>query len=637
MKKEYWVTCNREWQSPVFKNEFTLDELPKAAKIKICGLGFFELYINGRRVGRDYFVPVWSDYQKRDLSNLLYPLDDEFTHRVYYVVYDVGAYLRRGVNAVEVMLGNGWYRQNRRNIEGNLCYSGELKAAFRLTAVYDGKKTAIKSGADTVCREGFIIENNIYYGETHDYSRRDTGAWLPALKTAPPAAAFTKQDCPPDRVISSRKPALLYDYGDKKIYDAGANISGWARIISAGKNAAVRYAENIRDGALDFASAGGENQIKSDVFLNAPRGAVMHPHFTWHAFRYFEVEGRTADIAVDIVHADVKVIAKYKGENEIHKWLFDAFIRTQLNNMHAGVPSDCPHRERLGYTGDGQLVCETAFLTIDCKRFYKKWIRDILDCQDLKTGHVQHTAPFYGGGGGPGGWGGAIVIVPYYYYKYYKDKRILAKCLPHMLFWLESMRGFCENGLIVREREGGWCLGDWCAPDKMVLPESFVNTYFYIKCMRYVKELAAVLGEDIRLEKYIGDSLRAITQNYYDEKTQAFCGGVQGADAFGVDLGLGGEQTLDNLIKKYSSAQGFDTGIFGTDIVCKVLYENGGGDIVLRLLGLTGYPSFGYMKAQGATTLWENWNGADSQNHPMLGACVKYLLLIKNRQGGTGK
>ncbi|MCL2751494.1 MAG: family 78 glycoside hydrolase catalytic domain [Firmicutes bacterium] len=639
MKRLQWVTCPKAWQSAVFRANVGLDDTPEAAKIKICGLGFFELYINGARVGRDYFVPAWSDYEKRDLSTLIYPINGEFTYRVYYLVYDVARYLKKGENVIEALLGNGWYRQNKRNAEGNLWYGDELKLAFRLTAACGGKEMTVESGAATVCREGCIVENNIYFGETHDYARniplprRDDGEaagvvweWMPAQKTNAPEAIFAKQDCPPDRVIRSLKPALLHDCGDRKIYDAGENISGWARVVSAGETVTVRYAENVRNGALDFASAGGEGQIQSDTFLNAPPGTALHPRFTWHAFRYFEIAGRTGDVIVDVVHADVEVRAKYEGANEVHRWLFDAFIRTQLVNMHAGVPSDCPHRERLGYTGDGQLVCDTAMTLLDCRRFYKKWIQDILDCQDRRTGHIRHTAPFYGGGGGPGGWGGAVVIVPYMYYKHYGDKVLLKKCYKPMLRWLACMRGFAEGGLIVREIGGGWCLGDWCTPGKVLLPEPFVNTYYYVKCMRYIQETADILGEDADFAAEIDSSLSALTQNYYDEQTGSFCGGVQGADAFGLDLGLGGARTLDSLIAKYSSATGLDTGIFGTDVLCKVLYDNGRHDLVLRLLSLTGYPSFGHMKAQGATTLWETWNGDASHNHPMFGAAAKYLL-----------
>ena len=644
MKKMQWITCNKEWQSPVFRKSFTLENQPESAKIKICGLGFFELYINGKRVSEDYFQPVWSDYEKRDLSSVGDRSKDEFTHRVYYLVYDVKDYLRKGKNVIAVMLGNGWYRQNVRNVEGNLWYGEELKLAFKLTLKNGGMNNVIiTSDLQTKCRNGHIISNNIYYGETHDYALYedyfsvgyDDGDWENARKTNAPKAEFTKQDCPPDRVIRSVKPVLLYDYGKIKIYDAGENISGWAAVKALNPACgaiSVRYAEEIKEGKLNFASAGGEyvfdgkNQIQSDIYFNVPAGTFMHPHFTWHAFRYIEVTGENYELTVQVVHSDVPVIKEFKSGNEVHNWLFEAFIRTQLGNMHAGVPSDCPHRERLGYTGDGQLACDTAMTVLGCKKFYKKWIQDILDCQDIKSGHVQHTAPFYGGGGGPGGWGGAIVIVPYTYYKHYKDKKLLEKCLPHMLKWLGSMRGFCDKGLVVREYEGGWCLGEWCTPDKVTLPEPFVNTYYYIKCMRYVEEIGKILGKEIDLSQEISQSLNAIESNYYDKKTQTFCSSVQGADAFGLDLGLGGEQTFDNLVNKYSVATGFDTGIFGTDVLCKVLCENGRRGLVLRLLSLTEYPSFGYMKARGAATLWENWNGAESHNHPMFGACLKYLF-----------
>lgn len=638
MKKLQWLTCDADWQSPVFRKAFTLSKAPSAAKLKICGLGFFEAYINGRRVSADYFQPVWSDYQKRDLSSLLYPMPGaSFTHRVYYLVYDVAKYLRPGKNVIAVMLGNGWYRQTVRNAEGKLSYGDELKLAFELSYTgADGKKAAVTSGADMKCRQGHIIFNNIYYGEKHDYNLFEQffetdyndAAWERARLTAPPDAVFTRQDCPPDRVIRSVKPELLYDFGGRKIYDAGENISGWAAVRGQG-DITVRYAELLKDGAeLDFRTAGDNDfpqQIQTDAYLNVKHNMTLHPVFHWNAFRYFEVSGRVSDVRVDVVHADVKVMKEYKGDSPALQWLYGAFVRTQLSNMHCGVPSDCPHREKLGYTGDGQLACDTAMTILDCKKFYKKWIQDILDCQDRKTGHVRHTAPFYGGGGGPCGWGGAAVIVPYMYHKHYGGKELLARCWPHMLRWFKCMRGFSENGLIVREIEGGWCLGDWCTPGKVLLPVPFVNTYYYIKCMRYAVEIGGVLGRSAGLEKYIAESECAFKAAYYDEKTQSFCGGVQGADAFGADLGLGGEKTLGNLLSKYRGADCLDTGIFGTDILFNVLAANGEKDLILKLLSLAKYPSFGFWKESGATTLWECWDGG-SRSHPMFGACVKHLL-----------
>ena len=143
-------------------------------------------------------------------------------------------------------------------------------------------------------------------------------------------------------------------------------------------------------------------------------------------------------------------------------WLYEAYIRTQLDNYHGCIPSDCPHRERLGYTGDGQLTAETAMLLLDTKELYRKWYQDILDSQGAETGHIPHTAPFLGGGGGPGGWGCAVYQVPLAWAKIYGDDSLLVQGYDAILRWFDYMDAHSEKGLVVREEEGGWCLGDWC-------------------------------------------------------------------------------------------------------------------------------------------------------------------------------
>lgn len=294
--------------------------------------------------------------------------------------------------------------------------------------------------------------------------------------------------------------------------------------------------------------------------------------------------------------------------------------------MHGGVPSDCPHRERLGYTGDGQLVAEASMLFLDSRTFYEKWIRDVADCQDVNSGHVQHTAPLFGGGGGPGGWGSAIVLVPYAYYRVYGDKKILRKYFGNMLAYLRCMQGFCENSLVVKEREKGWCLGDWCTPDEVRIPEPFVNTFYYIRCMELVQEIAIIIGEKADYAEEISKAKMAMDREYFDELTGDYCQGVQGANAFALLIGLGDERTKENLLAHYRQLKAFDTGIFGTDILTEYLAKSGEIQLLFDLLSSDKYPSFGAMKKKGATTLWENWMGANSLNHPMFGACVKQFL-----------
>lgn len=442
---------------------------------------------------------------------------------------------------------------------------------------------------------------------------------------------FFVQDCPADRAERVIKPAKLFDLGEVSIYDMGENISGypvvWATVDGA--DITVRCSEEINpDGTLNFDSC-DRGQIQKDEYRNAKKGEECMPWFTWHGFRYFELTNNAEPVRCEVVHSDCAVTSSFESGSEMLNWLYDAYIRTQLSNMHSGVPSDCPHIERLGYTGDGQLCCEAAMMLLDSQKFYKKWLEDISDCQSVGNGHVQHTAPFMGGGGGPAGWGGAIAVVPYEMYKIYGDKETFRRYLPKILRYFDYLDSRSSGGLVCREEEGGWCLGDWCPPEPITICEPFVNTALYVKQMMMTKEASEAIGESetaAMLEKRIEEKKQAILNAYYSPQTGSFIGDAQGANSFAVDIGLGGERAFNNTKKKYDAADAFDTGIFGTDILTRVLFERGCADTAFHLLTSTGKGSFYNMKKQGATTIWENWDGERSHSHPMFGAVTRYLF-----------
>ena len=442
---------------------------------------------------------------------------------------------------------------------------------------------------------------------------------------------FFVQDCPADRAERAIKPVKLFDLGEVSIYNMGENISGYPVVAATvdGANITVRCSEEINpDGTLNFDSC-DRGQIQKDEYRNAKKGEECMPWFTWHGFRYFELTNNAEPVRCEVVHSDCAVTSSFESDSEMLNWLYDAYIRTQLSNMHSGVPSDCPHIERLGYTGDGQLCCEAAMMLLDSQKFYKKWLEDISDCQSIGNGHVQHTAPFMGGGGGPAGWGGAIAVVPYEMYKIYGDKETFRRYLPKILRYFDYLDSRSSGGLVCREEEGGWCLGDWCPPEQITICEPFVNTALYVKQMMMTKEASEAIGESetaAMLEKRIEEKKQAILNAYYSPQTGSFIGDAQGSNSFAVDIGLGGERAFNNTKKKYDAADAFDTGIFGTDILTRVLFERGCADTAFRLLTSTGKGSFYNMKKQGATTIWENSDGERSHSHPMFGAVTRYLF-----------
>ena len=656
-----WIGCPEEAEVPVIRKTVMLNA-PKAGRIEVTGLGFFSLFINGKRVTEDCFTPALTDYEPRDMSRWNYPLFDETTHRILYLTYDLAEFVQDGENVIEIQLAPGWYRQNERVAEGRMSFGKKLKALFAAEFVNEDDSVV------KVCSDGTetwtpceITYSNLYIGEVHDARLLDVEQEPPPVEILPdPDSDLQQQTCPPDRVIRTIVPKLVGEQDGKKLYDLGENTT--IRIcVTAGGNAGAEihlvYGENKKsDYEVDVASTGTyykrpnrQPQIQQDTFICSDKKHTFCSEYVWHACRYIEVEGELDEITAQVVYTDVAVISDFECDNELINWIYDAYIRSQLTNLHNCIPSDCPHRERLGYTGDGQITAKTAMMTLDMKGAYHKWIWDILDCQDIIGGHVQHTAPLMGGGGGPGGWGCAMIILPDEYDKHYDDKAFLEECYPHMQKWIAYLRSRTEGDLVVREEPKGWSLGDWATLYPTRIPEPFVNSCYFLDSLQRMERVAQRLGRPMDALAYRRYAVRvrnALKLKYYDLGTGSFCGGVQGADAYGLWMNLqDDERTLQNLVRRYKELDQFDTGFLGTEILVKVLMENGQEDLVYQLLLSEKVGSYHWMKIHGATTIWEYMHGrltaaAGSQNHPMFGAPVLHFfdgfLGIQQTEGSVG-
>lgn len=648
-----WVSANKNISSPLFRAEFSAKDV-KNAEIYICGLGFFEFYINGKRVSEDLLVPAFSQYCYRDLSAHYTERQDKMSYRTYVCCYRLNDYLAQGDNAIGVQLGNGWYNlSDTKDGDPTWTSYGDLKLCYKIVLEHnDGTKTEIFSDESLKCSESEITYNNIYGGERHDYSLEkkgfatvgyDDSAWDKVTVADAPICEFYIQECFADNVMRTITPKKIKDLGQTSIYDCGEGITGYA-VIKTKENGATltaRYADAINDDfTLDFHPSGGdERKLQQEVFKNTEEGRGYYPHFCWHAFRYIEVSNNAEIETVNVTHYGCATTSAFESDNEVLNWLYKTYIRTQLDNMHCGVPSDCPHIERLGYTGDGQLCAEAVMLMTDSKEFYRKWMGDIADCQDVETGHVQHTTPFCGGGGGPAAWGGAIVVVPYMFHKTYGDTDVIEQYLPNMLKYIDYMVAHSESGLVCRE-EKEWCLGDWCAPmdlhkpehhtmSRVLIPETYVNTVLFIKQMKMVIELAKIIGKEeltSHLPELIKKASDMVNIAYYSPMTHCYCGDVQGANCLALDAGLGDEKTLKMTVEKYADRECFDTGIVATDVLPRILFESGNAQLAFDLMTSRKLPSFGYMMEHGATTLWEDWLPERSLNHPMFGALTRYLF-----------
>ena len=656
-----WIGCPEEAEVPVIRKTVMLNA-PNAGRIEVTGLGFLSLFINGKRVTEDCFTPALTDYEPRDMSRWNYPLFDETTHRILYLTYDLAEFVQDGENVIEIQLAPGWYRQNERVAEGRMSFGKKLKALFAAEFVNEDDSVV------KVCSDGTetwtpceITYSNLYIGEVHDARLLDVEQEPQPVEILPdPDSVLQQQTCPPDRVIRTIVPKLVGEQDGKKLYDLGENTT--IRIcVTAGGNAGAEihlvYGENKKsDYEVDVASTGTyykrpnrQPQIQQDTFICSDKKHTFCSEYVWHACRYIEVEGELDEITAQVVYTDVAVISDFECDNELINWIYDAYIRSQLTNLHNCIPSDCPHRERLGYTGDGQITAKTAMMTLDMKGAYHKWIWDILDCQDIIGGHVQHTAPLMGGGGGPGGWGCAMIILPDEYDKHYDDKAFLEECYPHMQKWIAYLRSRTEGDLVVREEPKGWSLGDWATLYPTRIPEPFVNSCYFLDSLQRMERVAQRLGRPMDALAYRRYAVRvrnALKLKYYDLGTGSFCGGVQGADAYGLWMNLqDDERTLQNLVRRYKELDQFDTGFLGTEILVKVLMENGQEDLVYQLLLSEKVGSYHWMKIHGATTIWEYMHGrltaaAGSQNHPMFGAPVLHFfdgfLGIQQTEGSVG-
>lgn len=648
MKKEHWICGGAGCEAPLFRRSFWLDRTERfqSARLEICGLGYFLFYINGKRISDQELMPAMTDYASVLGCETTYPVwEERSAHRCRYLSFDLLPYLKAGENVLAVRLGNGWYHQTERIAEGKFVF-GLPKLWFELTLTdADGRQEWIESDRQTLWHPGGLLKNNLFLGEVRDLRKEpegwqdpdaDLSGWKPAQPVHAPETLLEEQTCPPDRVIRKLYPVLIGEYDGRKIYDCRENIAGRVVLSCLGKKGefiTVRHAEELAaDGTLDFESAGGSDQLQQDHYICDGRIQTLHPLFCWHGFRYFETEGPCEVLCAEVIHTDVAVTSSFSCSDPVLNWLYEAYIRTQLDNYHGCIPSDCPHRERLGYTGDGQLTAETAMLLLDAKELYRKWYQDILDSQGKETGHIPHTAPFLGGGGGPGGWGCAVYQVPLAWAKIYGDDSLLVQGYDAILRWFDYMDAHSEKGLVVREEEGGWCLGDWCFPaseEKEQLPEAFINTFYYLHGLQEIMQISEKMNNKLPIlfaerEKNVKN---AFLDAYFDPETGEFCEGRAAGNAYGLALGLGDERTKKHLVEKYEALGRFDTGIFGTSMLLEQLFSIGAGDLAVRLLtNDSEAASFAHMKRNGATTLWERWDGRESHNHPMFGACVRLLF-----------
>lgn len=660
-----WIGAGDVECAPYLRCEFQVKDGLRRARAYFSGLGYGELYLNGTRAGDGLLTPGWTDYDHREYRDLYYPYEDHSRKRVLYNVTDVTSLVSPGGNAVGCILGNGMHNQRTRIIEGKMWY-GPPRMLLNLVLEYEGgTRQIIVSDRTWKWTPGPIRFNQMFVGERYDarfefsenWSRPgfDEAAWEAVLVAPRPVGELQAQIDPPDRIIASLPPVSQSEPAPGVfVFDFGRVISGWVGITvegHSGDRVVLRFAEELNeDGTLDFKSAGatsrtasGEPQIQTDEYILSGHGVERYePRFVWHTFRYAEITGwpggcpKAGAVFAQVVHMDIPTTGNFSSSTPLFGQINETFRATQLANWHSGVVSDCPHRERLGYTGDAQIACEAVMWNFQSASFYAKWIEDIFDAQNRQSGFIPHTVPFYGGGGGYG-WGSAGVIIPWMFARFYGDTRVLQRHYRGMTHWMEYIERHCnERGVVIREEPESWCLGDWSFPEAPTehttppVPKELVNTFYYGHCARLMNEIANLLGRNeeaqmyaVKLQKIRADFHRA----FYDSRRGCYADGRGGADAFALALGAVPPEEVDRVAASMMEhSRCFDTGIFGTPILLDALSDHGFLDHAGVLMAGTAFPSLGYMLANGATTLWENWRKeSGSHCHPMFGSVCAWF------------
>ncbi len=639
----------------VLRGRFTAASAQKVT-LNVLGLGFFKCYINGVCINPDTFLPLSSDFEAG-----ADPVDEVLTaHRVYVPQFDVTPFVREGENVIAVHFGGGWYTHGCRVF-------GLPKAIYRVAV--EGETGTAYFVSDETCRigDGFVSGYGFTHAEHHSYTAFtdcfgvdfDDSAWPRATLTEDLDTEYCTTDCPADTLIETL-PVTKLGAGEHggTVYDCGQNTTGYPVLkltAPAGETVTVIFSEQaLPNGRVDMTHHHGQHFMA----VSDGTGRVVQPEFTWYGFRCFEVIGGAEPVGVKVVYADIPAASTFDSDCETLNWTYKTFMHTMLCNMHTGHPSDCPHLERRGYTGDGQLTCHAVLTTLDAEKFYRKWMRDIGDCQDTLSGHIQYTAPYIDSGGGPGGWGCAIVEVPYRLYKHYGDPSVLTEYYPQMRRYIDYLEAHSAYGLVASDKEGCWCLGDWCGPNilypdkditshnqQVILPAPMVNTYFMVKSLEKMTEIARLIDKDEDVAEYeakIAYRKGAVQTAYFNTFDDNFVMNVQGANAYAVDIGLGNPRTYENLVRYYRKLGHYDTGIFATDILTRVLFERGDAELAADIMTNNGDQGYEHWRRNGATTFHEYWdsNRSRSHSHPMFGAPVayffEYLLGIKQTPDSAG-
>ena len=646
--------------APLFRKKFDLPKKVTRARLYISGLGYFQASLNGSVIGDHVLEPGWTGYSKR----------------ILYTTRDVTDQLRQGENCLGVTLGNGWYNPLPMKLWGNLNLRdylaiGRPRFIARLLVEFaDGSQQVIVSDRSWKTGEGPIRANNIYLGETYDARKEVPGwdrpefvdsAWRQPAEAAEPVGVLQAEEQPAIKVTRTLKAVKISEpAAGLYIFDMGQNFSGWAQLrvnAPAGTKITLRYGELLqKDGSLNpmtsvagqikgsqknaegvMESIGGPGAPpiawQGDTYIAKGGGVETYtPRFTFHAFRYVEVAGLIEKPTLEMItgqrlNSDVQRSGSFTCSSELFNRIQEMCDWTFLSNIFS-VQSDCPHRERFGYGGDVAATSEAFMMNYDMASFYAKTVRDWADSVD-KDNSFADTAPAVGVKYCGLAWGMAHPLVQRQLYQYYGERRLLAEQYEITKRWLDSETAKNPSFIVADGLSDHESLED--------RPPPVFVTPLFAATARTVAELASILGHPADAEKYqslAAEIQKAWLKQFLDPATGQVGAGTQASQSFALYLNLvpadQRQAVLQVLLKNLASSPEphLTTGIFGTKFILDALSRENQSDVASAIVSQKSSPGWAAMLEQGATTLWEHWEGSDntySHNHPMFGSVSQWF------------
>jgi len=627
-------------RSLLLRNEFECKENIQSAKVFVTGLGYYELYLNGNRVG----------------DHVLSPAKTNYAEEILYDTYDVTDQLKKGKNAFGIHLGNGWYNPYKKWWqEYRMQWFGAKKAILQLQITYkDGKTEVITTDENWKYKQGPVLYNCIYDGELYDANQEEINwstvgcndsNWEKVTVLESVKGKLRSQTMQAIKVIQTIDPVKIFKpKSGVVVYDMGQNFAGWARITVWGKKGTklhLQFAEDIHnDGSIDITS-NEHAKAEATYILKGGGEETYEPRFTFYGFKYVEITSDSElpeikEIQGCVVHSANDLTGHFECGNETINKIHKATVWSQKSNM-IGYPLDCPQRdERLGWFGDAQVTVEEAMFNFDMPLFYRNWITGIRKNQNKETGDIPIISPrpYIIDEGVE--WSSTYINLIWKYYVYYGDITILKENYKAMKRYMDFLDGEAKDHILKQ----GW-IGDWGSLVKgwdEGEPES-VPTAFYFWNAQILSKTAKVLGEKEEMEYF---SLKAekikdaYNKKYFNKEKREYHKGSQMANAFPLYLGMVPDKykkdVLQNLVNDILNKNNghLTTGVLGSKYMIDALCVEGRADIAYLLATQTGYPSWSDM-VEKYTTMSEFWTLKQSHNHVMTGSIDAFFY--KNLAG----